>query len=191
MFGLQFAPIVFLAMLISCIAPSASADSVAPSSGDAAPGLERAEPMRTTSSDADANADTIMADNNIRISDSNIMVAAQDKQALLKAIADAVLAQQVGLTMASDNDNDSDTDDSKIKTTAMMKKANRGTPVTVVTFPVSRSAFLYYVPDPSDTSKNIVRLGWRYSLADWKLYRALIAPAACEVKRTIGDYYYC
>lgn len=188
MFGLQFASSLCLAVLISCITPSAFADLAVPASDNAAPKLERAKPM-LTSSDADVNAGTIMADNNIHISDSKIVLAAQDKQALLKAIADAVLAQQVGLTTASDDDDAGD-DDSMIKTAAMKNKAVRGTPITV-TFPVSRSAFLYYVPDPRNASKNIVRLGWRYALADWKLYRALIAPNACEVKRTIGDYYYC
>lgn len=187
MFGLQFASFLCLVVLISCITPSAFADLAVPASDNAAPKLERAKPM-LTSSDADVNAGTIMADNNIRISDSKIVLAAQDKQALLKAIADAVLAQQVGLTTASDDD--AGGDDSKIKTTAMKNKAVRGALITV-TFPVSRGAFLYYVPDPRDASQNIVRLGWRYALADWKLYRALIAPNACEVKRTIGDYYYC
>jgi hypothetical protein len=53
-----------------------------------------------------------------------------------------------------------------------------------------RNAFLYYVTDPKSGAMT-VRMSWRYPLADWMLYRALIAPTACEVKRTIGAYYYC
>lgn len=165
-------------------------------------------------------SDTVLTRNRIHITDSRIVLAASDKKALLNAIADAVVARRVKLgpvagasvgvgRNAAANDDTGSSDDAatanantgmtlkaaSAKPDATTKTATTATPpmriTTATLFPVSHDAFLYYTPDPRDATKSILRLGWRYALADWKLYRALIPATACEVKRTIGSYYYC
>lgn len=52
-------------------------------------------------------------------------------------------------------------------------------------FHVDRDIYLY------QTSNSTVRLGWRYPMSTWKIYRQYIFPGACEVARVVDDYYYC
>ncbi|DBA02608.1 hypothetical protein Poli38472_014494 [Pythium oligandrum] len=51
--------------------------------------------------------------------------------------------------------------------------------------PVNRDAFLYLKDD------GVVRIGWRYPLTTWSIYKDYVFPGACEVKRVVGDYFYC
>lgn len=112
----------------------------------------------------------LISGNNLRISDSRIVLPAQDKPILMQRIVDAVLASKVDLNAAA-------------------KSKTKSADVAIV-FPIARDAFLYVHTDPG-TKDRKTRMGWRYLNSDWQVYKDLIPAAACEVNRQVGDFYYC
>ncbi|KAF1314882.1 hypothetical protein FI667_g16416, partial [Globisporangium splendens] len=140
---------------------------------------------QATLAEAIAKTSIIAANNTIRITDSQITLTGRDQALLLKSIADAVIAGR--MSSNPDPTVTDDTDDTGDKAT--LSDPRPGSKAAAV-LPMPRDAFLYYVTDPKSRAMT-VRMSWRYPLADWKLYSVLLAPTACEVKRTIGTYFYC
>lgn len=112
----------------------------------------------------------LISGNNLRISDSRIVLPAQDKPVLMQHLVDAVLASKVDLNAAA--------------------KGKPAPADVAIVFPIARDAFLYVRTDPK-TKDRKTRLGWRYLNTDWQVYKDLVPVAACEVNRQVGDYYYC
>lgn len=113
----------------------------------------------------------LISGNNLRISDSRIVLPAQDKPVLMQRLVDAVLASKVDLNATAAKGKPAPTD-------------------VAIVFPIARDAFLYTRMDPK-TKDRKTRLGWRYLNTDWQVYKDLVPAAACEVNRQVGDYYYC
>jgi hypothetical protein len=117
----------------------------------------------------------LFANNKIHIRDSRIVLTASDRTQLLRSIARAMVADQ--------------------KKAAAIPTANTTstTPATTTSplLPLTRDAFLYLAPSGAPPSQLVVRLGWRYPLATWHTYKALITTDSCGVQRVVGDFFYC
>ncbi|KAJ0401101.1 hypothetical protein P43SY_005706 [Pythium insidiosum] len=102
-----------------------------------------------------------MEANKVTIKDSQVVLTRGDRQRLIQAIADAfVRNQSAALRIRGADDGDA----------------------SPPLLPLDRDAFLYIKDDGA------VRLGWRFPLATWPLYKDLLR---CDVGRQLGDYVYC
>ncbi|GLE02275.1 hypothetical protein PINS_up011113 [Pythium insidiosum] len=107
-----------------------------------------------------AETTTEMTANKITIKDSQIVLTWGDRQRLIQAIADSLVRNQ--------------------STALRIRGADGDTSAPLL--PLDRDAFLYLKDDGA------VRLGWRFPLATWPLYRDLLS---CGVGRQLGSYFYC